>query len=162
MNKCPCGSDKNYTDCCEPLIKGERSAQTAEELMRSRYTAYTKAEVDHILKTSHPDKQDDYDRKSVLNWAKNSDWIKLDIIDTDKGGPENDDGQVEFKAHYRKKGERQVHHELATFKKVEGEWYFFDGETPTPQQVVRSSPKVGRNDPCPCKSGKKYKKCCGK
>jgi preprotein translocase subunit SecA len=28
--------------------------------------------------------------------------------------------------------------------------------------IVRGVPRVGRNDPCPCGSGKKYKKCCGK
>jgi preprotein translocase subunit SecA len=35
------------------------------------------------------------------------------------------------------------------------------GDMQTVQQVVRSGDKIGRNDPCPCGSGKKYKKCCG-
>ncbi len=162
MDRCPCGLEKEYSDCCEPLIKGERVAQSPEELMRARYTAYVKTEVTYLLDSSHPSKRDDYDEKSVRNWSKSSEWLGLEILDTTGGGPDDNEGQVEFKANFRKKGERQVHHELAQFKKEEGQWYFHDGETPIPKQVVRSGPKVGRNDPCTCGSGKKYKKCCGK
>ena len=37
-----------------------------------------------------------------------------------------------------------------------------DGSTETPKEPVRNDSTVGRNDPCPCGSGKKYKNCCGK
>jgi hypothetical protein len=54
MELCPCGSQKDYVDCCQPLIKGERTADTAEALMRSRYTAHAKKEFDYLFETTHP------------------------------------------------------------------------------------------------------------
>jgi SEC-C motif-containing protein len=162
MEICPCGSEKNYADCCEPLIKGDKAAQTPEELMRSRYSAYVNAEVEYIINSSHPSKRDSHDEKTIRNWSENSQWLNLEIIDSQGGGPDDDEGQVEFKAFYRKKGERQVHHELAIFKKDDDQWFFYDAQTPEQEQVVRSGLKVGRNDPCPCGSGKKFKKCCGR
>ena len=69
-------------------------------------------------------------------------------------------GRPEFVARYRTKGELQEHHEIATFVKEEGRWYFLDATTPAAETFVREAPKVGRNDPCPCGSGKKFKKCC--
>ena len=54
-----------------------------------------------------------------------------------------------------------VHHELAEFRKSGDTWYFFDGKMVGPGQFTRETPKVGRNDPCPCGSGRKFKKCCG-
>lgn len=161
MESCPCGLGKEYAVCCEPVIKGERSAETAEELMRSRYCAYVKTEVDHILNSVHPNKQSENDERSVRSWSKGSDWLGLEIIETVNGSADDDEGTVEFKATYRKKGEKQVHHEVASFKKENGKWFFFDAESPMIEQVVRTTPKIGRNDPCPCGSNKKYKKCCG-
>ncbi|HOB72606.1 MAG TPA: YchJ family metal-binding protein, partial [bacterium] len=73
----------------------------------------------------------------------------------------DDEGYVEFKAHSVVEDVSQVHHENARFIKVKGSWYFEDGEQMLPETVKRESPKTGRNDPCPCGSGKKFKKCCG-
>ncbi len=162
MSDCPCKTGKKYSECCEPLITGSRPAQTAEELMRSRYTAYATTKVKYIIETSHPDSQENYDENAVREWSEESEWLGLEILDTIKGGPEDDLGQVEFIARYRQGGDRQKHHEVATFSKVDGTWYFVDGKTPEVEQIVRKTPKVGRNDPCPCGSGKKYKKCCRK
>jgi len=69
---------------------------------------------------------------------------------------------VDFIAYFKIKNERIRHHELATFLKVDGDWFFDDGLGVPAPQVVRTEPKIGRNDPCPCNSGKKFKKCCGK
>ena len=63
---------------------------------------------------------------------------------------------------YAAKGEAVEHHEHAYFKKLDGEWKFIDGEIESGVPYVREEPKIGRNDPCPCGSGKKYKKCCGR
>lgn len=161
MDQCPCGSDKSYAECCEPLINGQRVASTAEELMRSRYTAFTLAESGYILDTIHPDKREGHDEKTIMKWAKNSDWLGMDIIDTQDGGPDDQEGKVEFIARYKQKSGRLNHHERAVFKKKEDKWYFYDGSVPDQNQVIRSGPKIGRNDPCPCGSGKKFKKCCG-
>lgn len=162
MNSCPCGSESLYSDCCEPIIKGNSEALTAEQLMRARYSAYAKVETDFLLQSLHPEKRDSHDSKQTNDWAAKSEWDKLEIISTEKGSETDDSGIVEFIAHYRVKGERTRHHEVAHFIKNEGKWYFDDGDGVAPRQVVRSEPKVGRNDPCPCNSGKKYKKCCGK
>jgi SEC-C motif-containing protein len=161
MNQCPCGSGQSYADCCEPLISGRQAASTAEALMRARYTAFTLAESGYILETIHPDKRDAHDEAAVLKWARGSEWLGLDVLDTQEGGPDHQEGKVEFIARYKQKGSRVNHHELAAFKKMEDKWYFYDGSVPDQKQVIRSGPKIGRNEPCPCGSGKKYKKCCG-
>ena len=160
MNDCPCGLEKDYSDCCEPLIKGIKKAETPEALMRSRYTAYVKGEVDYIVGTFVKSKQDGQNKNAIRKWSKESVWKKLEIIHTEKGGPDDTEGYVEFVAHYLTNGNRQSHHERAHFLKEDGEWYFNDADYPQVEQYVRESPKTGRNDPCPCGSGKKYKKCC--
>jgi SEC-C motif-containing protein len=68
---------------------------------------------------------------------------------------------VEFIARYVEKGQTVNHHEIAQFRREEGFWYFYDGQAPKPRTIKRETPKVGRNAPCPCGSGKKFKKCCG-
>lgn len=162
MDLCPCGSENAYSECCEPIIKDTRKAQTAVELMRARFSAYSKVETDFLLTSLHPDRRENHDQKETRNWAAKSQWDRLEIIHTEEGQENDTKGTVEFIAYYSVKGERTRHHEVATFVKENDEWFFDDGEGVMPQQVVRSVPKVGRNDPCPCNSGKKYKKCCGK
>jgi len=162
MSKCPCSSGKEYQDCCEPLLSGQRQAATAEELLRARYTAHAKLEMDYVRDTTHPEQLPKYEPATARNWAEKSEWEKLEIISISDGGVDDERGEIEFVAHYRQKGNLKTHHELAHFRKHEGEWYFYDGEGVIPRQVVRTQPKIGRNDPCPCGSGKKYKKCCGR
>jgi SEC-C motif domain protein len=161
MEICPCGSEKTYEDCCRPLIRGERPAQTAEELMRSRYTAHAKVELDYVVDTTATGPREKINRKQLENWTKNAQWMGLQILRTQAGGPEDEEGTVEFTASYREKAKKIEHREIAEFKKTEGRWYFVDGHAPKPEQMVRQGPKIGRNDPCPCGSGKKHKKCCG-
>lgn len=161
MEMCPCGSGRTYEDCCRPLITGEVPAKTAEQVMRSRYSAYVKVEVDYLFDTTHPDHRQGYDHKGTKVWAENSRWEGLEILDSRAGGEEDRDGDVEFIATYREKGLRKQHHERAHFKKIDDRWYFTDGTAVAQKTIVRGEPKVGRNDPCPCGSGKKFKKCCG-
>jgi SEC-C motif-containing protein len=142
-------------------MNGAGPAETAEQLMRARYSAYAKKQTDFLLESLHPDHREDYDPKQTKNWAEESEWQGLEIMATEAGGPEDTSGTVEFIADYTAKGRRNRHHELASFEKHEGAWYFTDGAAVPPKQVVRTGPKIGRNDPCPCGSGKKYKKCCG-
>ncbi|MBC2715271.1 MAG: YchJ family protein [Desulfobacteraceae bacterium] len=162
MNSCPCGSGIAYAECCEPVIKGEISAETAEQLMRARYCAYAKVETDFLLKSLHPDHRNGHDDNQTREWAANSTWEGLEIVKTENGGKDDSSGTVEFIAYYTVKEEKNKHHELASFIKHDDVWYFTDGAAVPPKQFVRASPKVGRNDPCPCNSGKKYKKCCGR
>ena len=159
ITPCPCGSGSTYAECCEPLITRKRAALTAEELMRSRYTAYTRVETGYLYETTHPDHRGDYDEKGTREWAESATWEGLEIRATVAGGSDDELGRVEFIARYRDAGGKRAHHELAEFRKHDGTWYFVDGVGVKPQPAV--SVKVGRNDPCPCGSGQKYKKCCG-
>jgi len=157
---CPCGSELNYGECCQPLISGEKTAPTAEALMRARYSAHVKTEIDFIVDTTHPEKRSTIDRKQVTAWSKKSEWLGLKIVASEAGGENDQEGTVEFVARYREKERPVEHHEIAEFVREEGEWYFKDGQPPKQVQSIRQGPKIGRNDPCPCGSGKKYKKCC--
>ena len=161
MNTCPCGSNISYNDCCEPIIKGERKAKTAEELMRSRYSAYAKKEFEYLYSSLYPDTRSTYDEKATKEWANNTEWQGLTIVQTTKGQANDEEGLVEFIASYKENGKEIKHRELSSFKKKDGIWYFVDGRTPPIKQRVRETPKIGRNDPCFCGSGKKFKKCCG-
>ncbi|MFZ4441023.1 MAG: YchJ family protein [Syntrophales bacterium] len=158
---CPCGSGETYEQCCEAFIKGEQLPETAEQLMRSRYSAHAKQEIPYLYQTIHPNYRKDWNEQDVTAWSKNAVWQGLDIVFTEAGGPTDDQGIVEFVARFSMKGDQMSHHERAVFEKIENRWYFKDGEFMKPKQVRRETPKVGRNEPCPCGSGKKYKKCCG-
>ena len=130
--------------------------------MRSRYTAFVEADVDHLRETLHPRFRDEHDDESTRRWAKRSEWLGLEIRDTSAGGEDDERGVVEFVARYREKGETIHHHEIATFAKEKGRWYFVHGAPPAVETIVRAEPKVGRNEPCPCGSGKKRKRCCAR
>lgn len=160
IEKCPCGSSLAFADCCEPLIKGVKEAPTAEALMRSRYSAHVIAAIDYIQQTTHSSQRKNTDSKSTAVWCRKSEWQSLEILATEGGGPEDKTGTVEFIARYRHKGKPVKYHEIAEFVREDERWFFVNGETPRPEQVLLG-PKIGRNSPCPCGSGKKYKKCCG-
>ncbi len=158
---CYCGKKLSFDECCNLIIKGTKQAETAEELMRARYSAYCTNEMDFVESTHHPDGDDEFNKEEALEWSKNSDWKNLEILDTHLGQKSDTEGEVEFKAYYEINQTPFCHHERSRFSKVDGKWYFLDGKIHnTP--LKRQGPKVGRNDPCPCESGKKFKKCCGK
>ena len=160
MNICPCGSGNDYAACCEPIITGKKKVETAEQLMRARYSAHVKVEVDFIYDTTHPDYREEYDHKGTKTWAEKSEWHGLEIVSTTDGGPKDEKGEVEFIARFRDKDGVRSHHERGQFARKRKKWLFTEGI------MVKSKPlsvtKIGRNDPCSCGSGKKYKKCCGK
>jgi len=159
MEPCPCDESREFGNCCGPLLKRERGARSAEELMRSRYSAYARAEIAYILETIHPDQRDAHDEGSIRRWAEESEWLGLDLLSAEEQG---DDAQVEFVAHYRNQdGERVAHREQSHFARLDQVWYFKDGAAIGAEPVVHDTPKTGRNDPCPCGSGRKFKKCCG-
>lgn len=160
MNNCPCGSGIDYAACCEPIITEKQLAETAEQLMRARYTAHVQAEIDFLFNSTHPKYREGYDHKGTRIWAEESDWYGLEILETSQGGPEDTEGEVTFIANFRDKEGRRSHHERGQFKKEKKRWLFTEGT------MIKSKPltvtKIGRNDPCNCGSGIKYKKCCGK
>lgn len=161
MKPCPCGSGRSYTECCGPYISGSQRPSTAEALMRSRYSAYAEHAINYIVDTCTKDGKQDIDVKQTRDWSEKSQWLGLKILSVTKGGPDDTEGAVEFEAVYEHEGLKDIHHEKARFKKVEGAWLYDEGDI-VPKTIVRSNPKVGRNEPCPCGSGKKYKHCHGK
>jgi SEC-C motif-containing protein len=161
MELCPCGSNLAYSECCEPFITAKKNASTAEQLMRARYTAYAKQSIDYILTTTLEEKRSECDERAIQNWSSKSIWHQLEILSTKKGGPDDNEGLVEFIAHFTESGIRKNLHEKGVFKKVDGNWFYVDGEIQKPKPFTRTDTKISRNDPCTCGSGKKFKKCCG-
>ena len=160
MSDCPCGSSVSLEDCCGPYLSGTSKAPTAEALMRSRYTAYATGATDYVVATHDPKKRISSLREQVEKWARGAQFTSLEVRSTDGGGPGDSLGEVEFVATYLEDGKTHTLREISTFRKIKGAWFYVGGKTPHTETVVRPDLKVGRNDPCPCGSGKKYKKCC--
>ncbi len=158
---CPCGSTLPETQCCLPLIQGKSKAKTAEALMRSRYTAFVKGEIDYILATHHSRTVGEVDRAGIEDWSSKSEWLGLTILETAMGGEKDEQGTVTFHVKYKMDGQVHDHREHSLFEKEKGEWRFLDAQAGKTDTIRREAPKVGRNDPCSCGSGKKFKKCCG-
>jgi len=159
MSQCPCGTGKEFEKCCADYIAEKALPKTAEETMRSRYSAFVKHASEYILSTHHESTRSEINIDEIKEWSENSEWKGLEIVKTEKGLEGDNEGLVEFKANYVAGGQPVEHHEVSTFKKEDGKWFFVDGKV-LKDSVRRSEAKVGRNDPCPCGSGKKYKKCC--
>lgn len=189
ISVCPCGSQKKYSDCCEPLLVGQKIATTPEALMRSRYTAFAVKNIDYLFSSMTPELQQETDRDDMADFAEEVDsWVKLEVISAPV--PEADCGTVEFAAYFMYEDEQQRIHENSKFIKQDGRWFYAGHEHQCgshdhddeqdddenyedhPHHVhdehcnhhhhepYRAEIKIGRNDPCPCGSGKKYKKCC--
>ncbi len=157
---CPCGSLRPADACCAPFLERRESAPTAEALMRSRYTAFVRGAVDYLLDTHDATTRNTVERAAVERWSREATWLGLEIVATERGGVDDDSGIVEFRARYREGGVERLHHERSRFHRVDGQWRYLDGDSGKPRPAVRS-PTAGRNDPCPCGSGRKFKKCCG-
>lgn len=126
--ECHCCSGLNFADCCQPFLLGTKKVETAESMMRSRYSAYVVVDVDYILKTTHRATRHLHQANTIKQWAKSSIWEKLEIISTQAGGETDVVGRVEFKAHFLDSNKRaQVHYEHSSFSKENGCWYFVDG-----------------------------------
>ena len=143
---CPCGSNKTYLLCCEPLHTGAQKALNPEELMRSRYSAFVMGEAEYLLNTSlarhhAPDELDQL--KAAMDQVE---WLGLEVLKAY-------DDSVEFKAYFRDENGVSILHEKSKFVFEEEAWFYEDG--------TLFNTKIERNAACPCGSGKKYKKCCG-
>lgn len=180
VQTCPCqinpssnviSSPLLYKDCCQPYHDGlfdkdidnldSIKADSAERLMRTRYSAFVLVKPEYIVKTTLPAQQKLLDIKAIESWAKETDWAGLEIVaHTPKLGKRH--AQVEFKAYFNSADNTlnglQAHHELSAFVQVvnktnhDARWYFLD---PT------VSMSVTQKQPCICGSGEKFKRCCG-
>jgi SEC-C motif-containing protein len=156
---CPCGSGASFAACCEPIIKGARESQTAEELLRARYSAFATHAIDFIVDSTHTRTRKDIDLSFIREWSETSTWRGLEIIETKHI---NDNKTfISFEAQFTQGGEDHRHRERSLFEREDGQWRFATGDELKNPTVRYETPPPGRNDPCPCGSGKKYKKCHG-
>lgn len=154
---CPCRIKENtnlstYSDCCEPFHLGNKLPETPEQLMRSRYSAYLLGLGQYIFDTHHADFRGNVSVEEFAQSAQSTQWCGLEVVRAEQDG---DKGMVEFKAYFLDKDKFHCLHEASNFVRENGRWLYTDGEF-KPKSVV----KISRNDPCPCGSGKKAKKCC--
>ena len=156
---CPCSSGVAFADCCQPILNGQRESQTAEQLMRARYSAFASGAVEFVVATTHSSTRSAVNLRDITEWSQSSTWHGLQIIET----KDVDDHKtfVSFEARFTQQGKDQNHRELSTFELEDGKWRFVTGEQLKNPTVRYEAPRTGRNEPCPCGSGKKYKKCCG-
>jgi len=124
--RCPCGR-RTYENCCGPLVAGERAAETAEDLMRSRYTAYVEGAVDYLLETTSAATRAAIDRQQLAAYCRGLRGMSLTIVDTVAGGAEDDTGVVEFEAALKSEGRRFVQRERSRFVREAGRWVYVDG-----------------------------------
>lgn len=120
---CPCGSGDPYAACCGPLLRAEVLAQTAEQLMRSRFTAYALGDVAHLERTWHPGH-----RPAEIDLDDNPAWTALDVVSTEGGGPDDAEGVVEFRARWSAGSRSGELHEVSRFARRGGRWVYVDGD----------------------------------
>ena len=132
INKCFCGSDDTFKQCCKPIIDRTQPAPTAQDLMRSRYSAYVIVASQYLIDSTHISQRANYSKTDIEAWAKESHWQKLEIIECKKGLFDDLVGEVEFKAYYRNsKNIIQIHHEKSVFRKENGDWFYVSGSFPS-------------------------------
>ena len=153
---CPCGSGNKFGDCCALYINGI-PAPDAQTLMRSRYTAYVVGALDHVAATHAPEVRDDFNRAEAERLARVCQFQELDIRKVIEKG---DSAQIDFLIRFRRDNKDMMQVELADFRREHGRWLYAGGNVSS-QVAQRTVTRVGRNDPCPCGSGKKAKRCCG-
>jgi SEC-C motif domain protein len=127
LSLCPCKSRETYGTCCQPFHLGRAKPETAEQLMRSRYSAYFFRLVDYLVATTHPDRREP-DLKIQLETSLHEvNWRFLTILGSSKGGPGDKVGKVEFVAEYFEAGQPHELHERSRFKRYQGAWKYLDG-----------------------------------
>jgi len=158
---CPCGTGTKYLHCCGRFVSHSdylplARPETAEDLMRSRYSAYVLDDEAYLIQTWHESTRPERLGLDVNEPAR---WVGLVIINTKKGKEDDAEGWVEFVAYYKSNGSMMRIHENSHFIKENGQWLYLDGELK--EELGRHKIKQGRNEKCPCGSGEKYKRCCG-
>ncbi|MBL4775034.1 MAG: SEC-C domain-containing protein [Mariprofundus sp.] len=140
LQPCPCGSQQDFTNCCQPIIEQDR-AQNPETLMRSRYSAYVLGYWEYLHTSWHPDT-----RPSSVS-PTSTDWLGLKVI-------KSTSHTVEFIAGFKEDSKVMALHEISRFQQIDGHWRYVDGQCDVSE--------VSRNSLCPCDSQLKTKRCCAR
>lgn len=151
ITACACQSGKAYAECCQPFHLKIKYPETAEQLMRSRYSAYTLVNIPYIVETTVPNQQKYLDQIAMREWGETTLWAGLEIVKHLSYISKNH-SKVEFNAFFKTEEGIQVHNEISLFVKINQKWFFVDPTVPLPNQKQN----------CLCASGKKFKYCCGK
>ena len=160
---CPCGTGTPFKACCGMYHNTPGTAPTAETLMRSRYAAFAIGDFNYIVATQKLESDIHQSVTDIQDSSESTQWIKLEINATEDGLEKDKTGVVAFSAHFKEGKHSGRLSERSTFKKIEEQWFYISGE----HEIQKNTPlvhadamKIGRNDPCLCGSGKKFKKCC--
>ena len=121
---CYCGNSKSYTDCCEVFHRRIGKTETAEQLMRSRYSAFVLADGDYLMATHHNSTRPIKEKKAIVKWAKSVQWIRLEVLETTKGTKNDKEGTVTFNAYFFENGKVDVIHEKSAFVKENEQWFY--------------------------------------
>lgn len=159
---CYCGSGIAFDMCCQPVIQ-QQNAQSPEQLMRSRFSAYCSKQADYLQQTWHQSQRSANQAADILQFAQSVHFVKLEIKQATSERPRafaqgpitaQTVGYVEFIASFIAEDRLQHIHEISRFLYEQTAWYYLDGTI-----LPKATQKLGRNDPCPCQSGLKYKSC---
>ncbi len=150
-SNCPCGQPETYENCCQPLHLGKQLAADASTLMRSRYCAFVKQDIDYLINTLHPDQRRIDDRQTLQQTCQTTHWLGLKIINAKSHGHQ---AEVEFVAFYEDQPVGQLH-ERSRFICQHDQWFYVDGQ-------FLPAIKLPRNEPCICGNGRKFKQCHGR
>lgn len=153
---CFCGLAKSFDQCCNAILQGRVQASTPETLMRSRYSAFVTANIDYLKKTSHGLALEKFNAQDTLHFAERVHWHSLQVADAGVAA-DGKSGWVEFSTTFIDQGAFIDRHEKSAFEYIDGQWYYVES-----LHHCSHTRKLdwGRNEPCYCGSGKKYKKCC--
>lgn len=123
---CPCGNNNSYKNCCKKSHDNILSVKTAEELMRSRYTAFTMGNIDYLQQSWSKETVDTSAKakEDLKQWTKSVNWVKLEVINHSLGKENDTNGTVKFKAFYYENGELECIHENSFFKRENEHWVY--------------------------------------
>ncbi len=153
---CPCGSGKSFAVCCRAIHAGARQAASAEELMRARFSAHAVHDFKFLHESYRPTAGKPYVPEEGEPTVA---WTRLEIH-SHETTDSPDRSFVDFSAYGSEEGVEKALHEKSEFLRIDGRWFYNREMRLGPAPYKSAQPKVGRNDPCPCGSGKKYKHCC--
>jgi SEC-C motif-containing protein len=153
---CPCGTGQKFAACCEPILKRQKPAENAEQLMRSRFTAHVARDWEHLHRSYAKTANEPYAPEGEVEGRN---WTRL-VIHSHEPGVKPDTAFVDFTAYYKEGDAEHPMPEKAEFHRIGGAWLYARAVREGPAPIKSAQAKVGRNDPCPCGSGKKYKQCC--
>lgn len=148
---CYCCSGLFFSNCCQPLLDNRIAAANCLQLMRSRYSAYCRKNIEYIFQTCHPDCRSANSKAQITEFANSVHFVGLTIVDW-SANMASLSGSVSFAARYISNNKLETLTEQSRFL-YSDRWYYYDGD------IGAEATNIGRNDSCPCGSGKKFKQC---